>query len=137
MNNIAQFTWNADLESRYADGECAAFAQAMSQLNGLSVVLLRVRESRDPGLPDGFPRHAALLLADGRLLDATGMTTVRALERRFACALRLDKAPDQNQYPFEQNRRGEEWLEVIEHATAFLSHLERRGFVFTPAPLTL
>ena len=137
MNNIAQFTWNADLESRYADGECASFAQAMSQLSGLSVVLLRARNSTDPGLPEGFPRHAAVILADGRLLDATGMTTVRALERRFACALRLDKAPDQNQYPFEQNRGGEEWLEVIEHATAFLSHLERRGFVLSPAPLTL
>ena len=128
MSEDTKGAWNEYLQERYADGECGVFAQAMSHISRLCVALLRVRDSQDPALPEGFPRHAAVLLANGRLLDAQGISTLKQLEQRFNCALRLEKGPDLTQYPFEQDFDCDYWQDVYEDAAAYLTHLERKGF---------
>ncbi len=130
MNDGENNHWNTYLEERYGDGACGPFAQAISHITRLPVVLLRVRESADPALPDGFPRHAAVLLQNGRLLDAQGQMSLRQLEIRFGCGLRIEKSPDLAQYPFEQVLEGEDWREAVNDAAAYLTHLERKGFTF-------
>ena len=128
MNVVTKDAWNDYLQERYSDGECGVFAQAMSHISRFSVAVLRVRDSQNPALPEGFPRHAVVLLANGRLMDAQGISTLKQLEQRFSCALRLEKGPDLTKYPFEQDFDCDYWRDVYEDAVAYLTHLERKGF---------
>lgn len=112
------------IEERYGDGECGPFAQALHQLTGWPIVLLRLREAHD-GMPVDFPRHAVVEREPDRFVDAHGETTLEAVEERFCVRLWLDPKPRENVYPLsaapgEDLHYPEEFAETLVHAQQLL-----------------
>lgn len=94
---------------RYLDGECASFAQALSDLTLFPIVLFRLE--RDHGfLAQGFPRHAAVRIKNDLFLDASGTFTLKQAKGRFETPLVIDAAPDLGASPFES-----QWPELDDH----------------------
>lgn len=128
----------AYIEDRYGDGECGVFAQALHQLLGYPVVLLRCSEDMSPALPLGFPRHAAVRCGDGLFMDAFGITDINGLEERFSSRFTVDDDPDMRKYPFDADIS-----DALVHARQFLNYqqkrdrkVERPASIFhEPAPL--
>jgi hypothetical protein len=89
------------IAERFGDGECAVFSVALHHITGFPVVVLEVAESNDPGLPVGFPRHAAIQISDDQFIDAYGLTNSAELNARFDCALRIDRQPNLNASIFD------------------------------------
>jgi hypothetical protein len=109
----------AYIEDRYGDGECADFAQALHQLLGYPVVLLRCVEDMSPALPLGFPRHPAVRCGDGLFMDAFGIADINALEQRFSLTFTVDYNPDMNRCPFDDD---DDIGDALEHAGQLLKY---------------
>lgn len=78
---------------RYGDGECAVFAVALHQITDLPVVVFNIAgNSKDPGLPEGFTRHAAVQVSQDQYLDACGTSSLAEICARLGC--RLTVIPD-------------------------------------------
>jgi hypothetical protein len=82
------------LAERYGDGECAVFAVALNQITDLPVVVFNIAgNSSDPGLPAGFPRHAAVQVGKNQYLDACGTASLAEISARLGCQLTVIPDP--------------------------------------------
>lgn len=117
------------ISDRFGDGECAVFAFALHQVTGHLLVTLNVIQSDDPGLPAGFPRHAAVLLPGNHLMDATGLTDLESLSAKFGCKLQLETSPSMTTSIFssEWSAPGRDHEDVSEARKFAESMLELRG----------
>jgi hypothetical protein len=87
---------------RYGDGECAVFAVALNQITDLPVVVFNVAgNSNDPGLPEGFTRHAAVQVDQDQYLDACGTSSLADICARLGCQLTVIPDPQLKTSSFE------------------------------------
>ena len=123
------------LSSRYGDGECAIFAVALHQITTLPVMVFNVSaETGDPGLPLGFPRHAAVQVKPDVFLDACGTFTLAEANKRFGCELVAKADPKLSTSFFEPSwsksaYSDEDIITTRDHANQLLTLRKLRSLV--------